>query len=254
MTNHMSSPIDDLIIQKAKKKEGFYVCPIGCITVNNPFSLYFDKVTILQLRETSGSLVFKCKPMCKYMDELNEKIIDIVRENSGSWFKTSIDEDFIEEYYISTLQYDKKRGETIRLKVKNIDELDHDVVDTNGTLHVTLKNLKFYKQKFFPVFEFVSFVPCADNLPHDEDMFCLNDEEWDEDDDEVPKPTFDEVHLMKHETISSLTNKHMSLMELINNTNETCSVLENAIEQLKNCKDLNTIIQMCETYQNLICE
>jgi hypothetical protein len=252
----MSSPIDNLVIQKAKKKEGFYICPIGCNTMKYPFSLYFDKVTILQLRETSGSLVFKCKPMCKYMDELNDRIIDIVRENSGSWFNTSIDEDFIEEYYISTLQYDKKRGETIRLKVKNIDELDQEVLETNGTLHVTFKNLKFYKQKFFPEFEFVSFNPLLDTSTHDENMFSLNDEDWDEDvdDDEVPKPTFDEVQLMKQETISSLTNKHMNLMDLINSTNARCLVLDNAIEQLKSCKDLNTIIQMCETYQNLICE
>jgi hypothetical protein len=115
-----SSNIDYLTIQKAKKKEGFYLCPIGCNGIKTPFVITFNKAKLLNLRETSSTVIIKCKNMSKYMDELNEKIIDTVHNNSGAWFNSSIDDELIEEYYISTLQYDKKKGETLRLKIKNM--------------------------------------------------------------------------------------------------------------------------------------
>lgn len=253
----MTSHVEQLIIQKAKKKEGYYICPIGCTTIRNPFTVTFENATIINLRETSSTLIIKCKKMSQYMDELNERIMDIVRENSGSWFNSTIDDELIEEYYISTLQYDKKRGETLRLKVKNIDEIETDIVQTSCSIELVLKYLKFYKQKFFPEFEVITLTPsstqdalfCSDS-EHDE-----KDSNFDDDDDEeVPKPTYEEVQTIKNDTLSKLTSKEKHIKCLIRDLEEKNIHILDAIQSLEKCVHLDSIIKLCDAYQNLICE
>ena len=255
----MSSDVEHLTIQKAKKKEGFYLCPIGCNGVRTPFVITFNKAKLLSLRETSSTVIIKCRGMSKYMDELNDKIVDTVRDNSGAWFNSTIDDELIEEYYISTLQYDKKRGETIRLKVKNIDELEQDMLDTTGTLTVCLKYLKFYKQKFFPEFDIASFEPVAqnsDNLP----LFGSESEEEEDvdfDDDaeeEIPKPSYEELQVMKHDLITKLQAKNTTLRLSYTALKQQIETFQDAIQNLQMCEEHDNIIKMCDAYQNLICE
>lgn len=257
----MSSNIEHLIIQKAKKKEGFYLCPIGCNGIKTPFVITFNKAKLITLRETSSTVIIKCKEMSKYMDDLNDKIIDTVRDNSGAWFNSTIDDELIEEYYISTLQYDKKRGETIRLKVKNIDELDKDLLDTTGSLTVCLKYLKFYKQKFFPEFDIMSFNPHKEssdvnNIP----MFGSDSEDEDgadfdeEAEEEIPKPSFEEIQVMKSEMLNKFYAKYDILQNQLIGIQEQFETFTNAIKNLENSNEPDNIIKICDAYQNLICE
>jgi hypothetical protein len=256
----MSSDVQHLTIQRAKKKEGFYLCPVGYKGNRTPFTITFEKAKILCIRETSSTVIIKCKVMSKYMDELNDKIVDTVRDNSGVWFNSTIDDELIEEYYISTLQYDKKQGETIRLKVKNIEVFDHDIIDTIGTLTVCLKYLKFYKQKFFPEFDIESFkssVINSDSLPlfgsdSDDDD---NGVDFDYDaDEEIPKPSFEELEAMKIELLNKLHSKDACLQSELMKINQMSEKCQDAIRNLQNCNEPNNIIKMCEDYQNLICE
>ena len=255
----MSSNVEHLTIQKAKKKEGFYICPAGYKSVKIPFTITFENAKILNIRETSNTVIIKCKLMSKFMDELNERIIDLVRENSGSWFNSTIDDELIEEYYISTLQYDKKRGETLRLKVKNIDELDSDVLGSKGTLSVCLKHLKFYKQKFFPEFDIQSFTLSSNNTSDAPIFQCDSDEEDDSDsfeesEDEIPKPTFEEVQTIKLEMLTKLQQNRTDLQSQLSNIQHALENLQNAISNLQTSHEPNDIIKLCESYQNLICE
>jgi hypothetical protein len=255
----MSCDVQHLTIQKAKKKEGFYLCPIGYKGIKTPFSITFDKAKILCLRETSNTVIIKCKSMSKYMDELNDKVIDTVRQNSGTWFNSNIDDELIEEYYISTLQYDKKRGETIRLKVKNIDEFDNDILDTTGTLTVCLKYLKFYKQKFFPEFDIETFKP-YDSHSENSPFFGIDSDdgesvEFDYDaEEEIPKPSFEELQAMKSETILKLRSKDARLQSELLTITQMSERYHDAIRNLQSCNEPNNIIKLCEDYQNLICE
>lgn len=238
-------PIQDLDFNKAKKKEGFYIC-----MTKAPFSISFNNSKILAIKDTSNTIIVKSKTMTNYMDELNKHIIDIVRENSQSWFSTSIDEDLIDEYYISTLQYNKKQGETIRLKVLNIEEITDTNVDNTGTLVCILKNLKFYKQKFFPEFEIVSFNSLSHNMFISDDIDSENDieEQINDEDEELPKPTYEEINKMKLETLKDLEDNRTTLQDKLNKIDEMK-------KNLKSTSDLNVIIKICEEYhQNILCE
>lgn len=247
-----TTSIETLTIGKAKKKEGFYVCPVKC-----SFTIVFPKSSIVTIKETSNTLILKSKDktMTRYMDDLNDKILNIVKENSASWFHSRIDDDLIEEYYISTLQYDKRKGETIRLKLKNIEEVEEAKdFDTDVKVVVTFKGLKFYKQKFYPEFQ----VNLVEALEGSNEPMFHDDEHQDEifvDEDEHPLPSYEEVMSMKEDYLRSLKK---SCDELADQLRQIEIMYNDKFEKLTNlssCENVAEIIEMCEDYtKSLECD
>lgn len=244
ITDYKMTDIEKLAFTKAKKKEGFYICP-----VKDTFTLRLDNVSIVRIKDTSNTIILKCKDkaITKYMDDFNQLILQIVIQNASSWFNTNIDNDLIEEYYISTLQYDKKQGETIRLKIKNIDDIE-EAKDLGEyvSIALSLKYLKFFKQKFYPEFQ-VELIEAIDNHSNIE---MYSDDELYGDEEEHPVPSYEEVMTMKEECLKTLRNKCDKLTEMLceieNEYNET---FEN-LAKLDNCENLTDIIKLCEMYSN----
>lgn len=244
ITDYKMTDIEKLAFSKAKKKEGFYVCP-----VKGTFTLRLDNVSIISIKETSNTLVLKCKDKdtTRYMDELNHKILGIVIQNSSSWFNTNIDSDLIEEYYISTLQYDKKRGETIRLKLKNIDDIE-EAKDLGEyvSIAVSLKYLKFFKQKFYPEFH-VELIEAVEN----HNTFELySDDDVCEDEEEHPVPSFEEVMTMKEECLKMLRSKCDELTEKLCEIETEYNENFEKLAKLDSCENITDIIKLCEIYFN----
>ncbi len=244
MTEYKTTDISQLTFGKARKKEGFYICP-----VKGEFFLNFDSVSIINIKETSNTLILKCKDKAttKFLDDFNHKILDIVIKKSSSWFNTSIDADLIEEYYISTLQYDKQRGETIRLKVKNIDDIE-EAKDFGGNISIvlSLKYLKFFKQKFYPEFQ-VEVIETLENNEsniemYSDDEFC----EYEED----PVPSYDEVMLIKEECIKTLRNQCDELTEKLCQIEKKYNETFDKLTKLGNSENIKEIIELCELYSN----
>lgn len=237
--------IDTLIIGKAKKKEGFYVCP-----VKGTFTIVFPKSSIVTIKETSNTLILKSKDksMTRYMDDLNNKIMSIVKDNSSSWFHSRIDDELIEEYYISTLQYDKRRGETIRLKIKNIEEVEEAKdIDTDVKVVVTFKGLKFFKQKFYPEFQ----VDMVEAFENDNEPMFNDDEHMDElfvDDDEHPLPSYEEVMSMKEEYMQSLKKSCDELADKLQQIEIKYKEQFEKLTSLASCENITEIIELCEDY------
>jgi len=248
---YVTSHIDTLSISKAKKKEGFYICPVkgSC-----PFTIVFPMAVILCIKDTSNTLIIKSKDktMTRYVDDLNEKILSIVKESSQHWFNTRIDDDLIDEYYISTLQYDKRKGETVRLKVKNLDEIE-EAKEFNGNvkLVLTFKHLKFYKQKFYPEFQ-IEFVELIEDDGHQNEPLFQDDEHLDEifvDEEEHPLPSYEEVMNMKDECLKSLKQTCDLLAEQMRDLESSYQDNFDKLTNLSNCDKVSEIIEMCEDYR-----
>lgn len=244
ITDYTMSEIEHLAFSKAKKKEGFYICP-----VKGTFTLKLDNVSIISIKDTSNTLILKSKDKetTKYMDDFNHKILEIVTQNSSSWFNTNIDNELIEEYYISTLQYDKKRGETIRLKLKNIDDIE-DTKDLGEyvSIALSLKYLKFFKQKFYPEFQ-VELVETQENYSN---LEMYSDDEFYGDEEEHPVPSFEEVIAMKEECMKVLRNKCDELTEKLCEIEKEYNEYFEKLAKLDNCENLTDIIKLCEIYSN----
>jgi hypothetical protein len=244
ITDYMMTDVGTLAFSKAKKKEGFYICP-----VKGTFTLRLDNVSIVSIKDTSNTLILKCKDkqITKYMDDFNHKILSIVTENSSSWFNTNIDSDLIEEYYISTLQYDKKRGETIRLKIKNIDDIENAKdLGEYVSIALSLKYLKFFKQKFYPEFQ----VELVETIENNNNFEMYSDDEFYGDEEEHPVPSFEEVMTMKEECMNTLRNKCDELTEKLCEIENQYNECFEKLAKLDNCENLTDIIKLCEMYSN----
>lgn len=243
----MSSAIDTIVIGKARKNEGFYICNVTT-SDKSPFVVTIDKAQVLTIKETSNTVILKSKCCVRYMDDLNDKIIDIVKQNSSNWFSTSIDNELIDEYYISTLQYDKKRGETIRIKVRNIDEIMDKQISGHVKLVLVLKYLKFYKQKFFAEFNIES----VETTELCNDVFLDDDCE---DDQEYALPSYEEVQAIRMDCLQKLYSSRNKILEQMEKCQTQSQILDDAIENLEMCTDMNQITELCEEYQMmLVCD
>lgn len=243
----MSSVIDTIVIGKARKNEGFYICNVTT-SDKSPFVVTIDKAQVLNVKETSNTVILKSKCSVRYMDDLNDKIIDIVKQNSSNWFSTSIDNELIDEYYISTLQYDKKRGETIRIKVRNIDEIVDKEISGHVKFTLVLKYLKFYKQKFFAEFN-IEGIEAAELC---NDVFLDDDCE---DDQEYALPSYEEVQAIRMDCLQKLYSSRNKILEQMEKIQTQSQMLDGAIENLEMCTDLNQITELCEEYQMmLVCD
>lgn len=241
ITDYTMTSIDNLAFSKAKKKEGFYICP-----VKGTFTLRLDNVSIDSIKDTSNTIILKCKDkeITKYMDDFNQKILTIVTDNSSSWFNANIDSDLIEEYYISTLQYDKKRGETIRLKLRNIEDAKY--VDKNVSIALSLKNLKFFKQKFYPEFQ----IEVVEEIENHHNLEMYSDDEFYGDEEEHPVPSYEEVMTMKEECMKELRNKCDELTEQICQIEKDYNECFEKLAKLDSCENISDIIKLCEMYSN----
>lgn len=255
--DYSCSEVTDIQISKAKKREGFYICPVTSSSSRSPFIVCLNGATIIDVKETSHTVVMKCKGMTHYMDSLNDIILDVVRENSSSWFSTRIDDDLIDEYYISTLQYDKKKGETIRIKIKNIEEIEEQFQDCKINIVLSLKYIKFYKQKFFPEFE----LQLIEHSVYQSEKCALefletSDEEggFSSDEEEVPLPSYEEIHAMKTECIEKLYDSKSVFEDSYTSIAKKLTKVGDAIHKLETCNDFSTIIRLCEEYQNISCD
>lgn len=243
----MSSAIDTIVIGKARKNEGFYICNVTTLD-KSPFVVTIDKAQVLTIKETSNTVILKSKCCVRYMDDLNDKIIDVVKQNSSNWFSTSIDNELIDEYYISTLQYDKKRGETIRIKVRNIDEIIDKPISGHVKLVLVLKYLKFYKQKFFAEFNIES----VETTELCNDVFLDDDCE---DDQEYALPSYEEVQAIRMDCLQKLYSSRNKILEQMEQCQTQSQKLDDAIENLEMCTDMNQITELCEEYQMmLVCD
>lgn len=246
-----SNSLDDIIVQKAKRKDGVYVCNVY-LKGKQPFCLWFPSATILDTRKSSNTIIVQSKKMNRYMDELNERIIAIVKENTYSWFNTNIDEELIDEYFISTLGFNKKCGEFIRLKLTNIEELE-DHVHANGKydINLTLRHIKFYKQKFYPEFQIEEIKPAQSEpvfVDDESDDFVVDEEE------DEPLPSFDEVDSMRHDFLTKLGLLRDTVHNQVSELQDKLKQVESHISNLQNCSDVHSIIKACDECQNFVCE
>ena len=123
--------VSDLMIAKPKKSEGSFICAI-----KQPFIIDLSASQLVHIKDTNDSAQFvflKNKKLYNYMYDLNNKIIDIVKDNCTSWFNTNMNADLIDDYYTNTLVYDKTHGDLIKIKIIGDSLLSNELI--NNTIN-----------------------------------------------------------------------------------------------------------------------
>jgi hypothetical protein len=241
MESQQSSLISTLTIGKARKKNGHYTCPIYSNKKHN-FYVRLNNATIMGIKEVGNTVVVKCKAMLSFMDELTSVLLKVVEINHTEWFNSSIDETFIEEYFTSPIHYDNKNGVVLRLKVKNIEDIEQVCLRNKVDMMCVLKNITFLRQKFYPVFEVQHICMAEGN-----DIDLIVDEFDCEDiEEEEVVPSFDEVLAMKQEKLGKLHEVAKSLMSIIKSSETKLAAVHDHIVYLDKCNTIASILKCCD--------
>lgn len=177
-------------IDKPKKNgNGTYE---GMIYKNNKkevvqLSISNARVVRTKLHNSEWYLYIQHPSIAKQVSGINSDVIQIVKDNCSSWFKNSLTDELIEDYFTSNIIYDKELGQVIKFKCLNdISDLeDHAYVN----LEMTLRKIRFYKQKFvieWDIEEIEIMDQCA--------IIDLDDAD---DMEDVPMPLGEEIEAMK---------------------------------------------------------
>ena len=239
MESQQSSVISTLSVGKARKKNGYYTCPIYSSKKHN-YYVRLNNATIIGTKEVGNSVIVKCKSMLPYMDELTSVLLKVVELNHTEWFNSSIDETFIEEYFTSPIHYDNKNGVVLRLKVKNIEDIEQSYLHSKVDIVCVLKNITFLRQKFYPVFEVHQLCIAQEN---NIDFIAEDCEDIDEED---VNPSFDEVLAIKQEKLNKLYQTAKTLTSVIEASKTKLETVQKNMTHLEKCNSIASILKCCE--------
>ena len=188
--------IDTLLIARPKKDGGSFIC-----NIKQPFVIDLPNSQLVHIKETNEAAQFifiKNKPIYNYIFDLNTKIIEIVKENCSIWFNTNMNPDLVEDYYTSTLVYDKSHGELIKLKVVAKDDstlISSELIGNKLNIRLKVSNLRFYKQKFVLETMIETYESTCDIIDFSDE------EEVGSIDDLEPYPSIEEIKEMRDKMI-----------------------------------------------------
>lgn len=225
--------LTELLVGKPIKSENnTYVCPIYYETRRQAFVMKLPSSVILDKKHYNGQnfLLIKNSAYLEYFADLNDKIIDIVKQNCAVWFNNNMSLDLVDDYFVRSVVWDKKHGDVLKIKYTNLEEFDTKV---KCDLVMTLTNMRFYKQKFLLEFSvdkvdvISDFVGIDDNAEEVEDL------------EEIAAPTAWDIDLIKSKGLGMLE-------ERLQNLEKQLETAKNQWIKLKNAKDAELILKLQE--------
>jgi len=233
--------LNNIIISKPKKIDNTYVCNIYYPVKKEYLELSFDNVLLLSVKplkhRNEFTIDFKNKLYNNFICDLNDFIIQTVKEKSPVWFDNNMNTDLIADYYTNPLIYDKKHGDIIRFKCVGNEDYIKSIINKKINIKLQFNYIRFYRQKFL--------IECEILTIEENNKYLIADEDT-ESDYENPEPTIDDINIIKTECLHNVTNY---LTELKNKIN----MLETFQEKLLNTYDIGNIINICDELEKL-CE
>lgn len=241
MFRKMSTEISQLLIAKPKKVDNTFVC-----NIKQPFLINLSASQLVHIKENSDNSQFiflKNKSMYSYMYDLNASIIDTVKENCGSWFNTNMNPELIDDYYTTTIVYDKTHGDLIKLKVTGNTLFPKEAINSKLNISLIANNLRFYKQKF--VLETV-----IDKYETGCDIIDFSDAESDVElvsDEDEPYPSGAEIEEMRNDVISKCQTEIDRLQEQLN-------YFLTFKQNISDAKESDQVIQIYDKFNNSVAD
>lgn len=238
MSSKSKSPITTSIkITKPKRCDnGTYE---GQIYKNNRKELVQINVNdarIVSIKQHNNDyyLYIKHKSLAQTMYDINNDIISVVKSCCNSWFKNTLSDDLIEDYFTSNIIYDKDIGQVIKFKCLNdISELQKNIL---VNISFTLKYIRFYKQKFAIEWD-VDEVEICDTVCFDE----IKSDTSDHSDEDVPEPLIEELLSIKEEYINTIDNNIHRLMTEVEAINKKIKSLESLKDSLMDMSNFSKV-------------
>lgn len=241
--------VNHIEFSQPKKIDGnTYVCQLSDKkNSKKPITISFNDSKVISLKRNTSDylLTFKNRGMNNFMDDLNSHIIETVKRNYQTWFVSNMNPELIDDYYSTTLAYNKEHGDIIKLRCINVSDIETlesaSEQKQKANITVTFKNLRFYKQKF--VLECI--VNQCDIRDSKYDLIEDNIDDDVSEENDFPEPDPEEIRTIKNNYISKLKNIHDTL------ENEIMILDQKKIEVLDNISSLELTENFSELIKNL---
>jgi len=234
----------DITFSKPKKIDGTFICAI-----KKPLLLNLcgsQLIHIKEVRDQLGSYIIflKNKNLCNYMYDLNQRIIELVKENCTTWFNTNMNPDLIDDYYTNTLIYDKTHGELIKIKIigQEEDKLSDSFIGNNVNLELNAFQLRFYKQKFVLECKINNCETACDIID-----FASDDDNFDDNCDatsDIAYPSLCELEEMKNEVFTKTEFKIKNLEAQVTELQNEILKFSDIKQKMQEAQEIDDIIKV----------
>lgn len=188
------------------------------------------------------------KPMCLRILEFDNHCIQQVKDHISSWFSKALDENVIEEYYTSSIHLSKTNEYIFKLKLQGSDDI---IENGKYDMVITLKGLRFYKQRFIPEWELVTIQPVENDFLNSIDT---DDENWEDqliEDNVIPEPDYEELALIKDNLEQQIVLKKNDIEQIYNRIR---AEMEETAEKLRHIDNLRSKLQNTNLSQSMLDE
>ena len=145
--------INDIKFTKPKKIDGkSYICQLYFPQDPNKRKIVkaeFYSVKVIKVQKSGNDFIIllKNKNMQNFMCDLNTHIVDTVKSNCLEWFGSVMDTELIEDYFTSTIIYNKTHGDLIKIHCSNIEYVKA-FLNKKCEILISFDKIKFHKQNF----------------------------------------------------------------------------------------------------------
>lgn len=186
------------------------------------------------------ALLFKNAGAVDKLCDINEQVIALTKKNCASWFKAALSDELIDDYFLSNIVYDNKRGQHI--KIKCINDISQVPVRTLVNIEIVLQSIRFYKQQF--VLEWiVDEVEIIDDKEHD-----------DEGDADIPSPSLEDIAHVKKSVLERVQQYIDAIDAEISKLQERRTPLLKVKADIIESKDIDQVLNMADHVETLIDE
>ena len=242
-----------VVISKPKKSDNSYLCSLYYKTksqkpsINIPSAILVGTKPLPQRNEFF--LYIKSKTCNDFFYDLNNHIIDVVKEKCAAWFNNNINPDLIEDLYTNTLIYDRKYGDVIKLKcVGNQEHFLNSLVDQKVDVTVVLNHLRFYKQKFVMECDITSCEPKGCTIVGEEDDHNMHTSIFE---DELPSPTYEDIARIKQEYAGNIDVCLMKLQSDVRSIQQKITCVETLRNELLNTSNVEKIARVYTEFEKV---
>jgi len=244
--------IDNIIISKPHKFDNSYTCSIYYPIKKKKLKINFTNSILLYTKSINNKNEFfifiKNKNFNNLMYDINDKIINIVKKESINWFNNNMNTNLVEDYYTNTIFYDKEYGDIIRLKCIGNEKILKNKFMKKNDINIIFNHLRFYKQKFV--------IECEIDSISEINNIKINDElnESDNSDNDLPYPDEEDISNIKEECILYINNYLEELTIQKNEIDNKITIFKDLQCTLEKSTDINTIITVCNKFNEIISE
>lgn len=233
------------IIKPKKNANGTYEGLIYKNLKKDLISLKIENAKIMALKVVQGDhyLFIKHKTVAKEVYDINSDVITNVKDNCHSWFRNGLSGELIEDYFTSNIIYDKELGQVIKFKCLN--DLSDLQENTSVNISITLKNIRFYKQKFVIEWD-------IDEIEVIDQIALIDLEDADSFSDDLPVPLEEDILSLKEHYLSIIKGELDKVENEKADILKRESILVGFSEEITQASDFSQVSILCDDLDKIL--